>query len=100
MARSITFPALPIEQPIGKFFVGVMNSSDLTAIAYADVRRMEETREVEKYLGIQRRLNKERVKEIKAYTMTKDATFPTSIILAVEGKCASWDSDKSLLTLS
>jgi len=98
MPRSITIPAIEIEQPIGKFFIGVMDHRDLTEIAFADVRQM--TDQKDEYLGIQRRLNPTRVKEIRVYTNTKDATFPTSIILAVEGKCATWDENKSTLTLS
>jgi DGQHR domain-containing protein len=98
MPKSITFAALPIEQPIGKFYIGVMDCHELAQIAYADVREM--TREVDRYLGIQRRLNPVRVKEISAYTRHRDATFPTSIILAVEGKCAIWNNGQSTLTLS
>src|SRR5438874_6426333 len=98
MPVSITFPAIEIEQPIGKFYVGVIDNQDLTAISYADVRQM--AGQGDKYLGIQRRLNPARISEIRAYTKTKDATFPTSIILAVQGKCATWDSDKSTMTLA
>ena len=98
MPVSITFPAIEIEQPIGKFYVGVIDNHDLTAISYADVRQM--SGQGDKYLGIQRRLNPVRISEIRAYTKTKDATFPTSIILAVPGKCATWNSDKSTMTLA
>ena len=98
MPRSVTFPAIEIEQPIGKFYVGVMDHQVLTEIAFADVRQMSERKD--EYLGIQRRVNPVRIEEIRAYTKTKDATFPTSIVLAVEGKCATWDERKSMMTLS
>jgi DGQHR domain-containing protein len=98
MPRSTTFPAIEIEQPIGKFYVGVMDHHDLTEIAFADVRQMTDRKDG--YLGIQRRLNPVRIEEIRAYTKTKDATFPTSIILAVDGKCATWDKRKSTMTLT
>jgi DGQHR domain-containing protein len=98
MPQSITFSAIEIEQPIGKFYVGVIDHHDLTEIAFADVRQM--TDQKDQYLGIQRRVNPVRVEEIRAYTKTKDATFPTSIILAVEGKCAAWDGDNLKMTLA
>ncbi len=60
---------------------------------------MEKERDYEKYLGIQRPLSPARVKEIKGYALTQDATFPTSIIIAVSGKCAIWDETKGELTL-
>ena len=75
-----------------------MDHHDLTEIAFADVRQMTDRKDG--YLGIQRRLNPVRIEEIRAYTKTKDATFPTSIILAVEGKCATWDKGKSTMTLT
>lgn len=76
----------------------MIDQHDLTEIAFADVRQM--TDQKDKYLGIQRRVNPVRVEEIRAYTKTKDATFPTSIILAVQGKCATWDDHKLTMTLA
>lgn len=96
--QSITFPALKITQPIGEFFIGVMSSTDLVAISYADVRQIEN--ELDRYLGIQRRLNPKRVQELQKYVTTIDATFPTSIILAVPSECADWDEEKSTITLN
>jgi len=96
--RSLSFPALKIKQPIGDFYVGVIPSNKLWEIAYSDVRRMEK-REVESYFGIERPLKEDRVKAIKEFVRTKDASFPTAIILAVTGECAMWDEEKSQLTL-
>ena len=73
-------------QPIGEFYVGVINSDDLVKITFADVHRLEtgtEMRDVEVYSGIQRELSKNRVKEIEQYVNNVDATFPTSIILNI-----------------
>ena len=98
--RSLTFQALKITQPIGDFFIGVLAFSDLTQISWADIRRMEDEREFEKYLGIQRPLNKTRVADLRTYVQAWDATFPSCVILAVEECCAVWDPDKSQLTLS
>jgi DGQHR domain-containing protein len=98
---SISISAIKIQQPIGEFFIAAIPSKELCAMARADVRRIKtEQREVEKYLGIQRPLNDERVEEIKEYVRTKDATFPTAIILAVKAVCAKWDEQSSTLTLA
>jgi DGQHR domain-containing protein len=96
---SVAISATKVRQPIGVFFIGSVPSEALTKVAYADVRRIE-ARDVEKHLGIQRPLNMDRVKEIASYVQTKDASFPTAIILAVDGACATWDDKHSSLTLS
>lgn len=97
MKKSIDIPAIKIIQPIGEFFIGVINSQDLIAISYADIRTMES--QLDTYLGIQRKLSSDRVRDLKKYVRTIDATFPTSIILAVNGECADWDEKRSILTL-
>lgn len=73
-----------INQPIGRFYFGVINYSDLLKISYSDIRRLDSNRrEVEDYLGIERPLNRNRVGELKDYVNTYDATFPSPIILAI-----------------
>lgn len=78
----ITIPVLPVEQPIGGFYIGVIEARDLYAISYADVRRTE-GRDIERYIGTQRDLSEGRVAEIKRYVTNVDACFPTGVILAV-----------------
>ncbi len=85
----IEFPCLQIEQPVGTFYVGVMNFNEVIQISYADVRRIEQ-REVELVLGIERPLSTERVDEIRKYSKTLGATFPTGVILAVD----QWSEDE------
>ncbi len=85
MKNSICINCLEIEQPIGKFYIGVMDAKDLFSISYADVRRISK-RDVEQYLGIQRPLSPKRVKEISNYVNTVDATFPTGVILSIESE--------------
>jgi len=97
--QSISFQALQVKQPIGSFYIGVIQSRDLLKISFADVRRLEKEREFETYLGIQRPLSPKRVKEISEYVRTVDATFPSSIIIAVDGRCAQWDENGKTLTL-
>lgn len=80
----IEIDAMKVNQPIGEFYFGKISAKLLYQIAEADVRRLEdEERGVESYLGIQRPLKKKRVSEISNYLSTIDATFPNSIIIAI-----------------
>ncbi len=98
MFNEISFPAIPIEQPIGTFYVGVMEAADLVAVSRADIREMET--ELDDYMGIQRKLSSARVKELASYVNNEDASFPTSVILAVAPENACWDETTSKLTLT
>lgn len=93
----INISALPIQQPIGEFYIGVINWTDLLDISFADIREIE--RDLDSYLGIQRKISPNRVQELSEYVHTKDASFPTSIILAVEEQCIEWDEGSKTLTL-
>lgn len=99
----LEFPSMRVTQPIGEFFVASMDANDLADISFSDMRRMEGTdglRAIERYLGIQRPLKKNRVKEIRDYIVNnRDATFPTAIILAVDEKCAEFDETTGMLSL-
>jgi DGQHR domain-containing protein len=57
-------------------------------------------RDVETYLGIQRPLVPKRVQELEQYVRTVDACFPTAVILAVEARCARYDDQNRVLTLT
>lgn len=92
--------AIRLTQPIGEFFVASIPSKKLCAISYFDVRRMLKERDVETYLGIQRPLSERRVEELEEYVETVDACFPTAVILAIEGRCAEYDEETGMLTLS
>lgn len=98
--RSVTVKAIRLEQPIGEFYIASFPFRQLCEISHADVRRLDNERGFETYLGIQRPLSKDRVRNLKDYVMTLDATFPTSIIIAVDGRCAEWDETTSELTLT
>jgi DGQHR domain-containing protein len=97
---SFALPVLTAYQPIGEFFVGVLDWKRLCEITHFDVRRILHEREFETYLGIQRPLNEDRVKEIEQYVETVDACFPTAVILSVSGSCAKYDQAGKTLTLS
>jgi hypothetical protein len=57
---------------------------------------LQEERDVERYLGIQRPLNDKRVKELESYVNYLDATFPTAVILAVDAEYAEFDESTQL----
>src|SRR5436309_3886810 len=95
----ITFRCLEVVQPIGTFYVGAMDSADLVAISYGDIRRLEQ-RDIEKYLGIERPLNNQRVDEIRKYVNTIDATFPTAVILAVKSEDAEFNEQLNAMSLT
>jgi DGQHR domain-containing protein len=97
---SFSFSVIKVKQPIGEFYVGMLDSRRLCGITQFDVRRILKERDFETYLGIQRPLNPKRVKEIEKYVSTVDACFPTAIILSVPAVCANYDAQRNLLTLS
>jgi len=96
----LTFPCLKATQPIGDLYISTMPYKVLTKIAYFDVRRvLQEQRDVEKYLGIQRPLDRRRVGDLEKYVNYQDATFPTAIILAIDAEYVSFDESKLSMTV-
>lgn len=98
----IEVKCLKANQPIGLMYVGVIDSEDLEKITYSDVRRLREgseNREVEDYIGIQRKLDRRREKIIGKYVNLVDATFPNSIIISISSNDAEYINDKGVLRL-
>lgn len=92
---------LKAQQPIGELFLAIVDFKLIQQMTLFDVRRrIEKERDVEKYLGIQRPLSKKRVRDLKDYVNFIDATFPTSIILAVDSEYVIYDQKKQELALS
>ena len=56
-----------------------------------------EEQDFEEFLGIQRELNRSRVKELRQYVGTQDAAFPTSVLIAVSSERASYDEVTSTI---
>jgi DGQHR domain-containing protein len=98
--RSLTLSVLKATQPIGDFYIGKIDSQTLCEITIFDIRHLVKENEMESYLGIQRRLDPRRVREISDYVRTTDACFPTAVILAVRGSCAEYNEATGQLTLS
>ena len=96
----ITCRCLQITQPIGTFYIGVLDSSDVVDIAYADIRLIESgEREIEAVSGIQRNLSPKRVEELAKYVNTVDASFPTGLILAMSSEDVDYDAKTATLTI-
>jgi DGQHR domain-containing protein len=84
----ISIPVFQISQPIGGFYVAVMRADHLLSICEFDYRRMQYTSGYIDFLGIQRELNKKRIRDIRQYVGTIDACFPTSVVISIDEKCA------------
>lgn len=85
----VNVPVFSVKQSIGEFYVGVIRVDDLLRICRFDYRRMHYTGGYIDFLGIQRGLNEGRVRAISKYVDTIDASFPTSIVISVDEKCAA-----------
>lgn len=98
---SFTFDCIKMRQPIGELYLASIPFNVLCAIADFDVRRvLQEKRDIEQYLGIQRPLNPKRVKEIGDFVNFSDASFPGSIIIAVDERAVEFSEEASKMTLS
>ena len=80
-----TLKVLKVDQPLGAFYIGAISSTDLLEIATVDVRQFDEG-DPGSIDGIQRDLSKSRLKLLKEYVNLEYATFPTSVLLAVDEK--------------
>jgi DGQHR domain len=96
--EDVVFPCLEVTQPLGTFYTGVVDANDIVSISKADVRRIVD-RDIEVLSGIQRPLSPRRVEELQRYVRTVDATFPTSIILAVSSELATFNGERRVMTI-
>ena len=98
----ITFPCLRSRQPIGDLFVASIPYRDLIKMTHFDVRRViQSERDVERYLGIQRPLSKSRLADLEDYVNYLDASFPTSVIIAInDTDYVTFDEKKGRMTVA
>ena len=93
-------PVFSVSQPIGDFYVASIDAKTILEISYTDRMRVKEKKdEISLYTGIQRPLNATRIKEIKDYVQTVDASFPTSIIISLTEDCARVIKNQNKLIL-
>lgn len=93
---SVSLSVIEVNQRIGKFYIASIGAQDLVRIAHFDARRIE-LRDVERYIGIQRPLDDKRVKQIKEYLKSPDASFPTGVVLSIDERCADFDEDGHII---
>ena len=99
--QSLSFQCLCARQPVGDIYIAVVPFRDLVRITYFDVRRrLQQERDFERYLGIQRPLEPKRVQQLAQYVNFADASFPTSIIIALEQDYVSFSEEKQRMTIS
>jgi DNA phosphorothioation-associated DGQHR protein 1 len=81
---TITIKVLPVHQPMGDFFVGVLPASLLTQVGFSDTMsaHLDAENETYKVNGTQRIKRIERLKKIAEYINRSDAAFPNTIILS------------------
>jgi DGQHR domain-containing protein len=96
-----SFACIRATQPIGDIFIASIPFKTLIRISHFDVRRvLQEERDVERYLGIQRPLEDSRIKSLSEYVNYKDASFPTSVILAIDEEFAAFDDTANTMSVS
>jgi DGQHR domain-containing protein len=88
-----------VQQEIGTFYSTVIPAQTLLEICTFDFRKIEKNNGVKEFLGIQRPLKMDRVKEIQKFIRTSDGCFPTSIVISVDERCVTLNADRSELTL-
>lgn len=88
-----------IKQEIGTFYATVIGAQTLLEICTFDYRKIKENNGVKEFMGIQRPLKDDRVKDIRKFINTSDGCFPTSIVISVDERCAFIDPVSGNLTL-
>jgi DGQHR domain-containing protein len=88
MTQTLQFKVVKTKQSIGDFLLGSVDAYKLLEICKFDFRRIQDRGGYKDFLGIQRKLDEKRVNKIAAYLGTMDATFPSSIIISVDARCA------------
>lgn len=73
---------IEINQPIGTMYLVKLPASKVADISTTEIRKVYNSNDIPEYSGIQRKLEKSRVDSIAAYCESKEAMFPTPIILS------------------
>jgi len=98
VAEFLRINVLPVDQPLGRFYAGVVSAKSIVRICKFDFRRIVDRGGYKDFLGIQRPLKDKRIKEISKYINTVDACFPTSVVISIDPRCAKIvDSGQGLL---
>lgn len=93
--RALSIPVTKVIQPVGTYFNGSVDAYALLEICRFDFRRISDAGGYKEFLGFQRKLDMKRVRAIERYIQTVDAVFPTAIVISVDEKCASIETDSA-----
>lgn len=91
---------IEINQPIGTMYLVKLPASIVSEIAATQTRKAYNDNQTEGYIGIQRKLEDNRVKAIANYCKSRDAMFPTPIILSAPSKYFIINEVKKTITVS
>lgn len=80
MSNSVKY--IEINQPIGTMYLVKLQATIVAKISATNTRKAYNDNHIKEYKGIQRKLEINRVYAIADYCSTKDAMFPTPIILS------------------
>lgn len=95
MSNNFKINVIKITQPIWDFYIWKINANKLIDLSFSDIRRMEEDKD-DKFIWVQRNLNKKRIKKIKEYLESYDSTFPNSVVLTIESENIVSEKDNIL----
>lgn len=87
---------IKVTQPIWDFYIWKINANKLIDLSFSDIRRMEENKD-DKFIWVQRDLNKKRIKKIKEYLESFDSTFPNSVVLTIDSENIISENDDFLI---
>lgn len=90
-STTVSLAYTEVTQNVGVFYSCIMPAQQLLEICQFDFRQIKENNGVKEFLGIQRPLKEDRVREIRKYIGTEDACFPTSIVISVDERCVSFE---------
>ena len=91
--RTITLNTIKVTQPIGELFITKIDQATLWEMSKVDRRHITNDDEV---IGVQRELKADKIRQIKKYLTTINATFPNSIILNVNRENLVKESETEL----
>ena len=86
----LRIPVVSVQQNIGTFYIGSMRYQDALLISSTDRRQFD--MDEDDFIGIQRPLRKDRVNDIVEFLQSDDASFPTSVIFALDPRCADLET--------
>lgn len=91
---------IEINQPIGTMYLVKLPASIVADISATQTRKAYNDNHTEGYIGIQRKLEDTRVKAIANYCKSKDAMFPTPIILSAPSNNFIIDEEEKTITIN